>query len=428
MDRLDRHTEARESRRAGDAGVCVGAGIVAGPSSIPRCPVAGDIAAFRYHSVALAGGRLVSTFITRLSGGSGRRVAIKDMLDMVGLPTTVGCRAIERRAVPAGSDAACLAALRRAEDAGRLRFVGRTNLNELAFGIDGVNRWFGTPTNPLDPALVPGGSSSGSAVAVASGEADLALGTDTGGSVRLPAACCGVCGLKTTWGRIPTDNVRALAPSLDTIGPLARDVAGLVEAMTLLEPGFTAAPDPPATIGRFRLTADPAVDEALDVALSSAELTVTDVELPGWQAAGDATAVVLAAEAWREHGALLDADPGGFGAEVAQRVRTGARYTAAEVAAAEAVRAAWRVQLDSVFARVPIVALPTMVGDPPPLEQAASMYRLRATLPVNLAGVPAVSVPVPRKGRVPASLQLIGPARSEELLLATAARVQSAIG
>jgi amidase len=374
-----------------------------------------------------AGAPLVSTFITRLSGGSGRRVAVKDMLDMVGLPTTVASRAVERRAVPAAADAVCLAGLRLAEDAGRLRFVGRTNLNELAFGIDGVNPWFGTPTNPLDPALVPGGSSSGSAVAVASGEADLALGTDTGGSVRLPAACCGVCGLKTTWGRIPTGNVRPLAPSLDTVGPLAGDVAGLVEAMALLEPGFTAASSSPTTIGRFRLPADPAVDEALDVALSSAELVVTDVELPGWQAAGEATAVVLGIEAWREHGTLLQADPGGFGAAVAQRVRTGGRYTAAELAAAEAVSTAWRAELDSVFARVPIVALPTMVGDPPRLEQAATMYRLRATLPVNLAGIPALSLPVPRKGRLPASLQLIGPAGSEEVLLAIAARVEAAI-
>ena len=368
----------------------------------------------------------MNTFITRLSGGSGRRVAVKDMLDMAGLPTTVGCRAIERRAVPAHADAECLANLRRAEGAGRLRFVGRTNLNELAFGIDGVNPWFGTPTNPLDPVLVPGGSSSGSAVAVASGEADLALGTDTGGSVRIPAACCGVCGLKTTWGRVPTGKVRPLAPSLDTVGPIAGDVAGLIEAMALLEPGFTAAPSPPAAIGRFRLPADPAVDDALDEALRSAELMVTDVELPGWPAADKATAVVLAAEAWREHHALVQADPAGFGAEVAERVRAGGGYTTAELAAADAERTAWRAELDSVFARVPIIAMPTMLGDPPRLEEADAMYRLRATLPVNLAGVPAISIPVPRKGRVPASLQLIGRAHAEELLLATAACIESA--
>ena len=92
--------------------------------------------------------------------------------------------------------------------------------------MTGVNPWYGTPVNPLDPALVPGGSSSGSAVAVATGEADVAYGSDTGGSVRIPAACCGIAGLKTTWGRIPLDGVWPLSPSFDTVGPMARDVAG----------------------------------------------------------------------------------------------------------------------------------------------------------------------------------------------------------
>jgi amidase len=368
----------------------------------------------------------VSTFITRLSGGSGLRVAVKDLIDMAGLPTTAGCRAIARDAVPAGADAACLAGFRRAEEAGRLRFVGRTNLNELAFGIDGVNPWFGTPINPLDPALVPGGSSSGSAVAVAADEADLALGTDTGGSVRIPAACCGVYGLKTTWGRVPSSNIHPLAPSMDTVGPIAGDVAGLIEGMALLEPGFTVSATPPATIGRFRLPADPAIDEALDSALASAELVVSEVELPLWHAADEATAVLLRAEAWRQHHALLRADPSGIGVDVAGRLRSGSGYTPADVAAADAVRSSWQAELDSVFARVGVIALPTLVGDPPPLEKAATMYRLRATLPVNLAGVPAVSIPVPRKGRLPASLQLVGPAHSEEQLVATAARIESA--
>jgi amidase len=369
----------------------------------------------------------VSTFITRLSGGSGLRVAVKDIIDVAGLPTTVGCRAIAERAAPAAADAACLGGLRRAEAAGRLRFVGLTNLNELAFGIDGVNPWFGTPVNPLDPARVPGGSSSGSAVAVAAGEADLALGTDTGGSIRIPAACCGVSGLKTTWGRVPLDDVRPLAPSLDTVGPLAADVAGLVEGMRLLEPGFAVSAVDPPSIGRFRLPADPAVDEALDSALRAAELITTGVELPGWHAADRATAVILAREAWWQHGQLLTTAAAGVGAAVAERLRTGGRYGRADLAAAERVLSSWRVELDAVFARVPIIALPTLLGDPPPLQQADLMYRLRTTLPVNLAGLPAVSIPVPRKGRLPASLQLVGPANSEELLLATAARIESAI-
>ncbi len=156
---------------------------------------------------------------------------------MEGEPTTAGCRAVAARAVPAMADAACLAGAR----AAGARIVGRTNLHELALGVTGVNPWYGTPVNPLDPGLVPGGSSSGSAVAVATGEADVAYGSDTGGSVRIPAACCGTAGLKTTWGRVPLGGVWPLSPSFDTVGPLARDVAGLVTGMELLEPGFIVA-------------------------------------------------------------------------------------------------------------------------------------------------------------------------------------------
>ena len=107
-----------------------------------------------------------------------------------------------------GPDAACLAGAREAG----ARIVGRTNLHELALGVTGVNQWYGTPVNPLDPSRVPGGSSSGSAVAVATDEADVAYGSDTGGSIRIPAACCGIAGLKTTWGRIPLDGVWPLYP------------------------------------------------------------------------------------------------------------------------------------------------------------------------------------------------------------------------
>ncbi len=180
-----------------------------------------------------------ATFITTFSGlGPGPRVAVKDLIDMAGLPTTAGSRVVAESAVPAPADAACLAGLR----AAGAQIVGRANLHELALGVTGINPWFGTPTNPLDSSLAPGGSSSGSAVAVASGDATVAYGTDTGGSIRIPAACCGISGLKTTWGRIPVAGVRPLAPSLDTVGPMAADIAGLVLGMQLLEPGFAIAP------------------------------------------------------------------------------------------------------------------------------------------------------------------------------------------
>ena len=157
---------------------------------------------------------------------------------MRGVPTTAGCRAVAERAEPAAADAPCLAGARAAGAA----IVGKANLHELAFGGAGTNQWYGTPVNPLDPGLLPGGSSSGSAVAVADGEADYGYGTDTGGSVRIPSAFCGLAGLKTTHGRISTAGVWPLAPSFDTVGPIAANVAGLAAAMALLEPGFTSGP------------------------------------------------------------------------------------------------------------------------------------------------------------------------------------------
>jgi amidase len=203
----------------------------------------------------------MTTFITSYdTSGPGVRLAVKDLIDMQGEPTTAGCRAVAARAVPAESDAECLAGAREA----RARIVGRTNLHELALGVTGVNPWYGTPVNPLDPTLVPGGSSSGSAVAVATGEADVAYGSDTGGSVRIPSACCGTAGLKTTWGRIPLGGVWPLSPSFDTVGPMARDVAGLVTGMQLLEPGFAVA-DPSGgdlVVARLAIDADPAITYA----------------------------------------------------------------------------------------------------------------------------------------------------------------------
>src|SRR5205823_13448521 len=130
-----------------------------------------------------------------------------------GVPATAGCRAVGRRVQPATADAPCLTGARSAG----ARLVGKANLHELAMLPIGTNPWFGTPVNPLDPDRIPGGSSSGSAVAVATDEADVAIGTDTGGSIRVPSACCGTTGLKTTHGRVPPGGVSPPAPSLDPL-------------------------------------------------------------------------------------------------------------------------------------------------------------------------------------------------------------------
>jgi len=364
-----------------------------------------------------------STWILRLDApGTGPRVAIKDLIDVAGTPTTGACRVKAALAKPAERDAACLAGLRAADVA----IVGKTNLHELAAGGTGINSFYGTPVNPLDARRIPGGSSSGSAVAVATGEADIALGTDTAGSVRTPSACCGTVGLKTTWGRVSAEGVWPLAPSLDTIGPMARDVAGVVAGMALLEPGFAAAPDPAGVIGRVRLPGvDPVVDAAVDKLLAAAEIDVVDVELPGWAAAEEAGRIVMFYEAWQVDGPLYLLDAAGLGDDVRDRLEEGRRIPAEAHTAAWSWRAAWRDELTAAFGRAPVLAWPTLAFLAPLLTDPLPNTR-RTNIPVSLAGHPALAMPAPTGGPLPASIQLMGPDGAEEVLCATGTHLEAA--
>jgi amidase len=359
------------------------------------------------------------------------RLAVKDLIDMAGVPTTNGSRVIAAAARPAGTDAACLAGTRAAEAEGTVVVVGKTNLHELAFGVTGINPWFGTPVNPLDPEVVPGGSSSGSAVAVGAHEADVAFGSDTGGSIRIPAACCGVVGLKTTRGRVSLDRVLPLAPSLDTVGPMARTVAAVAAGMALLEPGFAAAATRGGAVqvGRLRLPAEPRVDEAVDAALAAARLHVVDVVLPGWWPATAATMRILAAEAWQVHGRLWADHADELSPDVSARLHDASSVTIADLEAAWERAAVWETELANAFATVDILALPVLAGPPPTLADATRLTDIRYVAPFNLAGVPALALPVPASSPgIPPSLQLVGPPMSEERLVAIGLQVEAAAG
>jgi amidase len=359
------------------------------------------------------------------------RVGVKDAMDVRGVPTWSGCVALRETATAATADAACLAGVRAAGAA----IVGKTNQTELCLSPTGINKAFGTPVNPLAPDRVPGGSSSGSAVAVATGEVDVGLGTDTGGSVRMPAACCGVAGLKTTWGRIPTAGVWPLSPSLDTVGPIARDVAGVIVGMRLLEPGFTPAAQPARTIGRFRVVdadpeladaVDPAVEDAVDRALAASGLTVHSVVLPGWVASFDAFSSILLAEFWRANGHLLDQP--GVGEGVLRSLRRGREVTAEQFEQGLAGQRVWQDELAQLLATVDVIALPTLVGPPPRLTEAREFPMTELTAPFNVSGSPALALPVPTPDQpVPLSLQLVGPIGGEELLCATGLVVAAAL-
>ena len=370
----------------------------------------------------------MTTFITRYdTSGPGVRLAVKDLIDMAGEPTTAGCRAVAKVAQPAEKDAACLAGAR----AAGARIVGRTNLHELALGVTGVNPWFGTPVNPLDPTRVPGGSSSGSAVAVATGEADVAYGSDTGGSVRIPSACCGTAGLKTTWGRIPLEGVWPLSPSFDTVGPMARDVAGLVTGMELLEPGFAvarAADVGDVRVGLLAVDADPVITAAIDRAVGQTGWTRSELALAeAWDLATIQAGLLLVVEAWASDAPLMADDPEGIGEDVRGRLTMGSSFDDATVRAAWATQREFQAELERAFGHVDVIVTPTLSIFPPLLEEGDDLLVSRCTLPVNLAGVPALSLPVPTGGPLPASIQLVGPAGSEERLLAWGAHVEEAV-
>ena len=348
---------------------------------------------------------------------------------MRGVPTTAGCLAVAQTAKPAAEDAPCLAGARAAGAA----IVGKANLHELAFGGAGTNEWYGTPVNPLDPELLPGGSSSGSAVAVANRDADYGYGTDTGGSVRIPSAFCGLAGLKTTYGRISTARVWPLAPSFDTVGPIAADVAGLAAAMALLEPGFTSDPRPGQCLGRLRPPAeggDQEVDAAIDAALSRSGLEIIDVQLPDWPIALAHTYALLDSEAAVANAALLadQASDGKISAAVRKRLELGAAVSAEKIRAGREFRPSWRAQLAVLLDSVDALVLPTVPFFPPPLAEAGQHNFTQFTAPINLAGLPALALPVPSRRRLPASLQVVGPAGGEELLLATGAVLEAAAG
>lgn len=318
-----------------------------------------------------------------------------------------------------------------ARDAGA-RIVGKTNLHELAALPLGINPWFGTPANPLDPALVPGGSSSGSATAVATDEADVAYGSDTGGSVRIPAACCGIAGLKTTHGRISLDGVWPLAPSFDTIGPMARDIAGLVAGMRLLERGFDVDVSPAHSVGRIRTSGDPVIEAAVDAALRSAGFEVTTLEWDDLEQFADAWTSIYLHEIWDLNHELIEAHPEEVGADVAGIVSLG------NGTRADGLReglAAWRESFGRIFERVQLLALPTMPVFPPRTDAVSAdnvlAHAIEMTANVtlfNAVGTPCTAQPVPAQGsRLPASLQLVGPRGGEALLLATAQVVEAAV-
>nr|WP_281373336.1 AtzH-like domain-containing protein [Kineococcus aurantiacus] len=361
----------------------------------------------------------------------GVRVAVKDLVAVAGQRTGGG---VPRWLQQARVNPANAPALQALLDAGAA-VAGIAQTDELAFSLMGVNAHHGTPPNAAAPGRVPGGSSSGSAAAVAAGTADLGLGTDTAGSLRVPGSFCGLYAWRPTHGAVDTTGVLPLAPSFDTVGLLARRAAVLAAAASVLLPAPDGGPArrPGALLRSRTLTAlaEPATALAVDAALTAlavqtglplldVEDDVTTEEVRAWT---EAFRTVQAAQAWAAHGGFLTAHPDALSPAVAARFRAGADVGAQDLAAARATIERTRERLDGFLARgwlcLPSTATPAPPVDSTPQEfEAARAGTLQLSTLASQTGVPALGLPWGRVGELPVGLCVLAPRGADRSLLA----------
>lgn len=371
---------------------------------------------------------------------SGLTFAVKDLFDVQGERTSYGNPDWARGHPPAVATAPCVTDLLEAG----ARLIGKTKTVELAFGLTGENVWHGTPLNPAAPDRMPGGSSCGSASAVAGGHADFALGSDTGGSVRIPASYCGLYGLRPTHGAVNLTGARGLAPSLDTAGWFAAS-AGLMERVgdVLLPPG----PSLPAGGGlgpllrpaSLWLNADPAVADALSHALDllaarfgrPADIRI-DYEGPSLMYTH--YRAVQGREAWATLGAWIEAARPEFGPGVAERFDGARDISAAEAAAGRAFRRALQSRVWPLLDGGAVLAFPTSPCPAPPLDAGPAELGLvrEATIGMtalaSLCGLPEVTLPAARVGGAPVGLSFMAGRGRDRALLAFAREAAAVLG
>jgi aspartyl-tRNA(Asn)/glutamyl-tRNA(Gln) amidotransferase subunit A len=396
------------------------------------------LAAADFHDRLRAHGAAPSPF-------AGIPVAIKDLFDLAGDVTTAGSRALED-AAPAAHDAPCVARLR----AAGFVPIGRTNMTEFAFSGLGINPHHGTPLNPYDrqAGRIPGGSSSGAAVSVTDAMAFGALGTDTGGSCRIPAALCGIVGFKPTARRVPTGGAFPLSTSLDSVGPLAATVAccAVLDAVLAGEPAAELAPFPlaglrmavPQTMVLDGL--EPAVARAFDAALAGLrEAGARIVDIPLRELAElaqiNAKGGFAAAESYAIHRALIAKAGKSYDPHVLARILRGQEQGAADYIDLVAARADFIRRVAAVTAPYDALLMPTTPLTAPRLADLAAddSYRkvnflmLRNPAIVNFLDRCSISLPCQRAGDAPVGLMLIGEHGADRRLLAIAAAIEQVV-
>src|ERR1700726_2331070 len=373
----------------------------------------------------------------RLSQGEagallGVAIAVKDLFQTRALRTTAGSR-ILRDWVPS-SDADAVARLRAA---GAIIF-GKTNLHEFAYGVTTANPWWGVARNPHDPRRSPGGSSGGSAIAVVAGLCAGALGSDTGGSIRIPASLCGCVGLKPTFGAIPLAGTVPLGWSLDHAGPLARtvdDAALLFEVLSGTPAPARRVPTRGLRVGILRgpivQNVRPLVARQVDAAaraLRRQGLRVREVTIPEMEWTVATQLVTLRAEASAVHSRWIRTRPRAYGADVRIRLQLGALVAGADYVLAQRMRTRLRAALGRIFRDVDVLLLPTTPISAPVIGDRTVRWRsgeepvdgalVRLTAPFNLTGLPALSVPFGRAAGLPVGVQVVGQWMEEARVLA----------
>src|SRR4051794_17916079 len=358
----------------------------------------------------------MSTWITELAPtGNGTRLAVKDLFDTAGIRTTYGS-AVFADQIPVTSASAVTSL----EDAGYLN-AGKANLHEFAWGITSENEHYGWVDNPLAPGRMAGGSSGGNAAALAAGLVEAALGPASGGSVRIPAACCGVVGFKPSSGLIPIDGCFPLAPSYDHVGPMARDVAGCERMMEALVPAFERES---VELGDLAVgvawadLAEPLVRARVEEAARRCpDLREIDLPLPPAEAypVFQREAAEVHEPIWRDHREA-------YGQNVAAKVERALRVTDVEYERALLERESYRDQVAAAFDGIDLVVTPTLTSVAPAAGIGDLALRdsvIRLTLPWNTVGYPALAMPCgTAELGLPASVQLIGRPGADGLVLA----------
>ncbi|MFL5891904.1 MAG: amidase [Solirubrobacterales bacterium] len=368
--------------------------------------------------------RLAQVFITEVDDPpAGIRLAVKDILDTAGIRTTYGSLVFEDNVPDTSAEAVV-----RLEGAGYAD-VGKANLHEFAFGMTSENPHYGTVPNPVAPGRIAGGSSGGSAAALAADMADAGLGSDTAGSIRAPAACCGVVGFKPTFGLVPAAGCFPLAPTFDHVGPMARTVADCTRMMTVLAPALDPVPEIAPDDVRVGVAwlgeADPLVrarvEEAAGVFPNRRELNLPAMP-PGVQH-------VRMRETAQTHVKLFSEYRDRYGHDVAEKLDRCLEVNDREYEAGVETRERYRERLAELMRDVDVLLTPTlpMVAPPVGIGDLALRDRLtQFTYPFNAISAPALAIPCgAAESGLPASVQVVGRPGMDALVLGVGALLDS---